>query len=293
MSNILITGGGRGLGKVTAEKLAAAGHRVLLAARTPAKAGAAAQEILSRHPGARVEPCGVELSSLSAIRRFAGDVLAREQTLDVLFNVAGVMQTNPERELSEDGFELTLAVNALAPFALTRLLLPALRQSPTSRVVNVSSRLHLPGSRGRPVDFDFENPNLEHGYNPDRAYKNSKLAILWFTYELQRRLGEGPPTVNAVCPGFVPLTAVESSRKPFERWLMRHVLPHLAFAKSVDQAAEDFVFTATAPSIAGSRARFFGEEREIDSSVESRDAAKARRFWELASRMTGLSPEGC
>src|SRR5581483_1975486 len=100
----------------------------------------------------------------------------------------------------------------------------------------------------------------ERGYNPDRAYKNSKLALLWFTYELQRRLGQGAVTVNAVCPGFVPLTAVESSRKPFERWLMRRVLVHMPFAKSVDAATDSLVFMATDPSLAGTGGRFFGEK---------------------------------
>jgi len=288
---VLITGGGRGLGKATAEKLAKLGHRVLLAARSPDKAAAAAQEVLGRNAGARVEPCAVELGSLTAIRQFASGWLQREPILDVLFNIAGVMQTRTRRQLSEDGFELTLAVNAFAPFVLTRLLLPALRRSPTSRVVNVSSRMHLPGSRGRPIDFDFDDPNLERGYNPDRAYKNSKLALLWFTYELQRRLGNDRPTVNAVCPGFVPLTALESSHKPFERWLMRHILPHLSFAKSVDEAANDFVFMATDLSIAEVRGRFFGERHEIASSPQSRDVVQAQRFWALASRMTGM-PEG-
>ena len=74
-------------------------------------------------------------------------------------------------------------------------------------MITVCSRLHLPGSRGGPVDFDFDDPQLERGYHPDRAYKNSKLAALWFTYELQRRLGQPPITANAVCPGFVPATA--------------------------------------------------------------------------------------
>ena len=125
-----------------------------------------------------------------------------------------VMQTSPTRRLSGDGFEETLAVNVLAPFLLTGLLLPALERAPSARVVTVSSRLRLPGSRGEPVDFDFEDPQLEHGYDPDRAYKNSKLAALWFTYELQRRLAPRPITSNAVCPGFVPATAAASTRGP-------------------------------------------------------------------------------
>ncbi len=285
---MLITGGGRGLGRATAGKLARLGHRVLITARTQQAAEQAARELAAENPGAQLSGRAVELSSLESVRRLARELESEGLALDVLFNVAGVMQTNPERQLSADGYELTLAVNALAPFLLTRLLLPALKRAPSARVINVSSRMHLPGSRGQPVDFAFDDPNLERGYHPDRAYKNSKLALLWFTYELQRRLGPGPLTVNAVCPGFVPATAVESSRKPFERWLMRHVIPHFSFATTVEAATDSFVFMATDPSVAERGGRFFGEKREIASSPESHDLEKAKRFWELASRLTGL-----
>ncbi len=290
MSTILITGGGRGLGRATAEKLARAGHRVLLTARTQPKAEEAVQELRARHPQSQLEPYAVDLASLASIRRFADCLLADGVALDVLFNVAGVMQTNPQRELSADGYELTLAVNALAPFLLTRLLLPALRRSPAARVVNVSSRLHLPGSRGKPVDFDFADANLARDYNPDRAYKNSKLAILWFTFEAQRRLGSDRLTFNAVCPGFVPVTAAASSRKPFERWLLRNVLPFMPFATSVDAASSAFAFMATDPDVGQRGGRFFGEKREIAPSTDSLDAAKAAQFWALASNLTGLEP---
>jgi NAD(P)-dependent dehydrogenase (short-subunit alcohol dehydrogenase family) len=289
MGTILITGSGRGLGRVTCEKLAGAGHHVFLTARTQAKAEKAANEIATAVPAAKLSPRGLDLASLASVRAFASGLLGEGVTLDLLFNVAGVMQTNPVRELSADGYEVTLAVNALAPFLLTRMLLPALQRAPKARVINVSSRMHLPGSRGKPVDFDFDDPNLERNYNPDRAYKNSKLALLWFTYELQRRLGPSPLTVNAVCPGFVPATARDSSRKPFERWLLKHVLPHFSFTSTVDDATDSFVFMATDPGVGERGGRFFGEKKEIASSPESHDEEKAKRFWALASRLTGLA----
>jgi NAD(P)-dependent dehydrogenase (short-subunit alcohol dehydrogenase family) len=287
MVTILITGGGRGLGRATAEKLAAAGQRVLLVARTPGAAIAAADQIRQAHPGALVEPRSVDLSSLAQVRAFAGAVLDRGEPIDVLFHVAGVMQTGATRRLTVDGYEETLAVNALAPFLMTNLLLPALQVPGSARVISVSSRLHLPGSRGAPVDFDFDDPELEGGYHPDRAYKNSKLAVLWFTYELQRRLAPRPITANAVCPGFVPATVAASTHGAM-RFAMRHLLPHMRFATTVDAAADSFVFMATDPSLAGVGGKFFGERHQIESSPESRDADRARRFWELASRLTGL-----
>ena len=138
------------------------------------------------------------------------------------------------------------------------------------------------------MDFDVDDPQLEHGYDPDRAYKNSKLAVLWFTYELQRRLPAGL-TVNAVCPGFVPATAAAST-SGLQHWLLLHVLPHLSFATSVDAATDALVFVAVDPSLDGVGGAFFGERHPIQSSPESHDTALARRFWDMASRLTGLDP---
>lgn len=289
MKTVLITGGGRGLGKVTAARLASLGHRVLLTARSEASGERAAAEIKAAHPGAQIEPRAVDLSSLAAVRAFGQGVAAEGLTLDVLFNCAGVMQQSPTRLTTAEGFEQTLTVNAFAPFLLTCTLLPALRRSVSARVVNVSSRLHLPGSRGKPVNFDFDDPQLERGYNPERAYKNSKLALLWFTYELQRRLGAGPLTANAVCPGFVPITAAESTHG-FERWLLRHVLVHMPFARSTDQAADSFCFMATDPVFDKVGGKFYGDKQPLLSSPDSYDEAKAKRFWGLAAAATATGP---
>jgi NAD(P)-dependent dehydrogenase (short-subunit alcohol dehydrogenase family) len=288
MKTALLTGGGRGLGRATAEKLAFAGYRVILVARTPEAAATAAGEIQRNHPGTLVEPRSVDLSSFAQIRAFAADELKRRESLDVLFHVAGIMQQSATRRVTVDGCEETLAVNVLAPFLLTGLLLPALERSPAARVVTVSSRLHLPGSRGESVHFDFDDSQLERGYHPDRAYKNSKLALLWFTYELQRRLPPRPITANAVCPGFVPATAAASTRGAM-RFVMEHLMPRMPFATSVPEATDSLVFMAVEPSIEGIGGEFFGERHPIESSPESYDLDRARRFWELAADLTGLA----
>ena len=290
MKTLVVTGGGRGLGRVTAGKLARAGHHVVLVARTHAAAEGAAAQIRTNNPAANVESWAADLASPASIRTFAAALADDVGRIDVLFNIAGVLQTSPSRRVTADGFEETLAVNALAPFLLTRLLLPALGRPGTARVVNVSSRLHLPGSRGKPVGFDFGNPQLDHGYNPDRAYKNSKLALLWFTYELQRRLPPRAITANAVCPGFVPATAAASTSGAMH-WLMAHVLPHMPFATSIDAATDAFVFMALDPSLDGVGGKFFADKHQIESSPESYDLSKAKRFWELASQLTGLDPD--
>lgn len=288
MSTILVTGGGRGLGLGTAEKLARSGHHVVLHARRPEAAEAAAAAIRAASPGAQVTPHAADLSTMGAVRSLAGELLAAHERLDAVLHVAGVMQQSETRRLTADGYEETLAVNALAPFLLTGLLLPALQRSPAARVVNVSSRLHLPDSRGPSVDFDLDDPMLERGYGPDRAYKNSKLAVLWVTYEQARRLAGGPVTANAVCPGFVPLTASDSAHGA-KRLIMRTILVRMPFAVSVDEATDSFVFMATDPSLDGASGGFYGERHPIESSPESHDAAKAARFWALAERLTGFA----
>jgi NAD(P)-dependent dehydrogenase (short-subunit alcohol dehydrogenase family) len=286
VKTVVLTGGGRGLGRETAEKLAARGCRVVLVARTPDRAAAAAEEIRATVGGAVVESRAVDLASMGAVRQFAAGLCGDLDRIDVLFHIAGVLQTSPTRRITVGGYEETLAVNALAPFLLTRLLLPLLERSAPARIVTVSSRLHLPGSRGAPVDFDFDDPQLEHGYDPERAYKNSKLAVLWFTYELQRRLPEGL-TANAVCPGFVPTTAAAST-SGVEHWFMAHVLPRMPFATSVDAATDALVFMAVDASLDRVGGKFVGERHEIESSLESHDVGRARRFWDLAAQLTGI-----
>ena len=266
MKTVLITGGGRGLGRVTADKLAGLGHRVVLAARTPVAASTAANAILEHHPGADVRPCAVDLSSLGAVRRFGAERLEDGSPVDVLFHVAGVMQTSRTRRVTVDGLEETLAVNVLAPFLLTALLLPALERAGSARVVSVSSDLHQPGSRGAPVGFDFDDPQLERGYDPDRAYKNSKLAVLWFTYQLSERLAPRPITANAVCPGFVPATAAASTHG-LMRPIMCHVMPHLPFATSVDHATDAYPAFGDAGG-SGYRPSGLGRSRALTLSTE-------------------------
>jgi retinol dehydrogenase-12 len=288
MQTTLVTGGGRGLGRVTAEKLASAGHHVVLHARRPEAAEAAASAIRAAHPDALVTPYAADLAEMGSVRSLAAQVLDAHERLDAVLHIAGVMQQSETRRVTSDGYEETLAVNALAPFLLSGLLLPALERSPAARIVNVSSRRHLPNSHGTPVDFDIDDPMLERGYDPDRAYKNSKLAILWVTYEQARRLAGGPITANAVCPGFVPITASDSAHGA-KRLFMRTVLVRMPFAVSVDAATDSFVFMATDPALDGVSGGFYGEQHPIESSADSHDAAMAARFWATAERLTGFA----
>ncbi len=285
MSTILITGGGRGLGRFTALALAQQGHHVIFTARNPAQGQAALEDFRRAAPKALVELRVLDLARLESVRAFAAQLNAQQVALDVLVNCAGIMQQSPQRRLTADGFEETLGVNVLAPVLLTRLLLPALAKAPAARVVNVSSRMHLPGSRGAPVAYDFGDPHLTAGYHPERAYKNSKLAMLWFTYELARRITPRTITVNAVCPGFVPATAAQVTHGVM-RFIMRHVMPWMPFATSAAAATRSFVFMAVDPSLNGVTGTFYADLKPIPSSPESLDAAKAARFFDWAQQVT-------
>lgn len=288
MASVLLTGGGRGLGRLTAQTLAAAGHEVLLTARDPAAGQRAVEEIRAAVPAAKVRALTVELGSLASLATLCDGLLAEGRPLDVLFHVAGVMQQSPTRRVTKDGFEETLAVNALAPLFLTQRLEPLLRQAAAPRVVFVSSRLHLPGSRGAPVNFDFDDPHLERGYHPERAYKNSKLAVLWVASAFQRRWRGSALTAHTVCPGFVPETAAASTQG-FQRFLLKYVLPWMPFARSATEAVDSFVFMATDPGVAGQPGLFWGEKKPLEASPEARDEAKSERFFTWAQHAAGLS----
>ncbi len=286
---VLVTGGGRGLGRFVSEALVRDGHRVVMTVRDSQAGERACAEIRAAMPSASIEAHRLDLASFADIRRF-GSELPATQRFDVLFHVAGVMQQSRTRRLTGDGVEETLAVNALAPFLLTHELEPRLGTGPrVPRVICVSSRLHLPGSRGPSVDFDFDDPSLERGYDPDRAYKNSKLGLLWFTYELARRFPPPRLTAHGICPGFVPTTAAASTRGA-TRLLLRYVLPLMPFATSVADAVESLRFIAVDPSLDVTTGDFWADGKPVDSSPQSRDTADARRFWAFAERVTGTGP---
>lgn len=286
---VLVTGGGRGLGRGVASALAKAGHRVLLTARSAEAGARVVDEVKRERPDADLSCATLDLSSFASIRAFAAS-LPPAQRFDVVFHVAGVMQQSPTRRVTVDGFEETLAVNTLAPFLLTHELLPRIGggEGP-GRVVCVSSRLHLPDSRGAPVRYDFDDPNLERGYHPERAYKNSKLALVWFVNELARRLPKERVTVHAVCPGFVPTTAAASTTGVLH-FVMVRLMPHMPFATSEADAVKNLCFTAVDPSLDATTGDFWAEQKPFESSPQSRSEADAKRFYEWACAVTKTGP---
>ena len=196
---VLITGGNTGIGKATAVALAGKGARVVISSRDEARGKLALDEI--RHASGRedVELIGLDLASLASVRKCAEEFAERFDRLDVLVNNAGIALTRGPRQLTHDGIEMQFGVNHVGHFLLTRLLLPLIRKSAPARIVNLSSG----GYRMAPDGLNFDDLQMEQSYEGFPCYGHSKLANIYFTTELARRLEGGNITVNAVHPGYV------------------------------------------------------------------------------------------
>lgn len=194
-TTVLVTGATDGIGRALALALAARGLRVLLHGRDPAKLAATQQAVLDASPAAEVYPLCADFASLDDVNRLALQVTQEHPALSVLVNNAGLLTDH--RQLSRDKFELTWAVNYLAPYLLTRKLRPVLAQQAPARIVNVASTAMGGG------EIDFANLELQTGFSGWQAYANSKLANVLFSYALAHRLDSGSVTCNALCPGLV------------------------------------------------------------------------------------------
>jgi retinol dehydrogenase 14 len=271
----MVTGATSGLGRATASQLASLGATVIVVGRDPAKCSAVAKSISS---GSAADWLVGDFANPDDVRRLAAEAEERHPRIDVLVNNAGA--TYPKRRLTPEGVERTLAVNHLAPFTLTTLLLDRLRESAPARIVNVSSVAH---ERAR---FDFDDLAMERGYRPFAAYGRSKLANLWFTYELARRLDGSGVTVNAVHPGLVR-TALGDHSGVLRRagWRLLHVA-YRRHSLSPEQGAAAITYLATAPELEDVTGRYFVGRRAEESSPVSRDPAAAARLWELSEELT-------
>jgi retinol dehydrogenase-12 len=285
----MITGGNSGIGFVTASKLAAQGFHVILASRNQQSSAKAIERMRLANPQASVESIPLDLASFAAVRQCAAAFKARDYPLHVLINNAGGSVPGKQASFTVDGFERTFATNHLGHFLLTTLLLDDLKHSSPARVITVSSQLHIPGyGGGPPPEFDYDNLKGEKYYKARVFYKNSKLANVWFAYELQRRLAGTDVTSNAVCPGFVPQAIADKRKWAVERWMYREILARMPFARSLEQASSSYLIAATDPRYASLGGKFIVDGKEIPSSDESYDEEKARRLWEYSLTCCGL-----
>jgi NAD(P)-dependent dehydrogenase (short-subunit alcohol dehydrogenase family) len=274
----MVTGATSGLGLATARQLAALGATVIVVGRDAGKCAAVAASISSGSADGAVDWLVADFADPEAVRRLAAEAQERHSRIDVLVNNAGA--TYPTRRLTPEGVELTLAVNHLAPFLLTMLLLDRLRESAPSRIVNVASVAH------EHARFDFDDPAMERGYRPFAAYGRSKLANLWFTYELARRLEGSGVTVNAVHPGLVR-TALGDHSGALRRagWRLLHVA-YRRVSLSPEEGAAAITHLATAQELEDVTGRYFVGRRPAESSPASRDTAAAARLWALSEELT-------
>ncbi len=274
----LMTGGTNGIGKSTARALAGMGATVVIVGRNAAKAAQVVAEIRAATGNQNVEALIADLSSQADIRRLAEAFKRKYAQLHVLLNNAGGMFW--ERELTVDGLERTWALNHLAYFLLTELLLDTLKASAPARIVNVSSAAH----RGGKIDFD--DLQSARGYTAMQVYGKSKLANLLFTQELARRLEGTGVTVNALHPGFVNSGfAKNNAGLAFKVFGLISPL----MARSPDKGAETSVYLASAPEVQGVTGKYFSDCREAQTAPQALDSAAAKRLWAVSAEMVHIT----
>ncbi len=276
---LLVTGSTDGLGRALSKALAARGATVLVHGRDPRRLVATDQEIRSATSNAKLRTYCADFRSLAEVRRLAAEIEHDVPRLDGLINNAGI-GAGPDterREESADGYELRFAVNYLAPFLLTELLLPLLRRSAAARIVNVASAGQAP--------IDFDDVMLERDYDGVRAYRQSKLAQILFAFELAEQLrGEGSRvTVNAVHPASLMDT------KMVHEWFGYT-------SSTVEEGLESVSRLVTAPELAGVSGHYFDRSEEARALAQADDPEARRRLWRLSEQLvaaarTAESPE--
>jgi NAD(P)-dependent dehydrogenase (short-subunit alcohol dehydrogenase family) len=267
MSTILITGATDGIGRTTAHLLAARGARVVLHGRNQSKLDDVARSVEAQSPGNVAGTLVADLGSLEQVRKLAAAVTAHHPDVGVLLNNAGVFMN--DRVVTEDGFEMTFAVNHLAPFLLTHLLLPQL-QAHRGRVVNVSSIAHKRG------ELDFDNLQFERNFSGYAAYALSKLANVLFSVELAHRLGDPGLTVNSLHPGVVTTKLLVGGF-------------NMDGPDSLDDGAATSVFLCTDPSVASTTGQYFAQCKPARAHALASDARACARFFDVSAKMVGLA----
>lgn len=273
---VLITGATNGIGLEAARAIAKKGARVVIVGRNPQKTQEVASQ-LTRESGAEVSAILGDLSLMRDVRKVAAEFREKFDRLDVLLNNAGAVFNTHQR--TDEGNEMTFALNHLNYFLLTHLLLDMLKANAPSRIVNVSSDAHRVGK------LDLDNLQSEKGFSAFGAYGRSKLENVMFTYELARRLEGTGVTVNALHPGFVRTGFGHNMSGIFSN------IARLAqvFAISTEQGAQTSIYLATSPEVEGVSGKYFAKSKAVKSSDASYDEAAWKRLWEISETLTGIS----
>jgi retinol dehydrogenase-14 len=273
----VVTGASRGIGRAAAEQLGALGATLVLIARRAEDGEAVADAVASGSAAPRPEVVAADLSVQADVRAAAGTVRDRYPQIHVLINNAGVIVR--QREVTVDRLERQFAVNHLAYFLLTRLLLDRLEAGAPSRIVNVTSGAHQGGT------LDLNDLQSERRYDPVRVYGRTKLANILFTYELARRLEGTGVTANCVHPGVIATKLLSDYMNlPVVGGALART-----FGASPEKAATAIVHLAASPEVERVTGTYFDGRRVTRSSPASYDEALARRLWEASERLTGLA----
>jgi NAD(P)-dependent dehydrogenase (short-subunit alcohol dehydrogenase family) len=278
---VVITGATNGIGLAGAERLAELGANLAIVARSEERAAAARDRIARAGGGAEVDVLLADLAAQASVRRLAGEILDRYPRIDVLINNAGAI--NEKRRLTEDGVELTWAVNHLAPFLLTTLLLDRLKASAPARIITTSSDAHQSAKGGIP----FEDLNAERswGMRGFRRYGETKLANILFTLELGRRLEGTGVTANCFHPGLVA-TGFNRNNSPLMTVAMLIARP---FSRSPAKGAETLVWLADSPGVSEENGGYFVDKRRATPTPYGQDEEAARRLWDISEQQTRAS----
>jgi NAD(P)-dependent dehydrogenase (short-subunit alcohol dehydrogenase family) len=271
----LVTGATSGIGAVTAQALAGRDATVVLVGRDRERSAATVEQIKRETGNQAIDYLLADLSSQAEIRRLADEFLSRYDRLDVLVNNAGAMFWS--RQETVDGLERTFALNHLSYFLLTNLLLDRLKASGPARIVSVSSDAH------QGAQMNFDDLQGKRSYSGMRAYGQSKLANVLFTYELARRLNGTVVTANALHPGFVGTNFAANNGG-----IIRLVMSILhRFALSPEQGAQTSIYLATSPEVEGVTGKYFERSKPAPSSKLSYDETVARRLWDVSGALIG------
>jgi NAD(P)-dependent dehydrogenase (short-subunit alcohol dehydrogenase family) len=273
----VVTGASSGIGKEIARELGAAGANLVLVSRNPEKIAAAVKEIRATATGP-VSTALADFASLAEVRRLAAELRERCPRIDVLVNNAGWYKLR--RTTTMDGHEAVFGVNHLAPFLLTNLLLPTLKESAPARIVMVASGAHF----GRSLDFaDLQS---ERGYRAMNVYGRSKLANIMFTYALARRLEGSGVTVNCLHPGWVATNLGSGNSIPMKPVTF---FSRLFGAITPSKGADTAVWLASAAEVEGVTGKYFDRRHERRSSNASYDEGAQEQLWKVSAGLTGLA----
>jgi NAD(P)-dependent dehydrogenase (short-subunit alcohol dehydrogenase family) len=273
---VVITGGTSGIGQVAARKLAKLGARIVLIARDKPRGEATLALLRQSAPNLAHTAHYADLSRISEMKRAASEIAAREPRIDVLINNAGALFS--ARRLTEDGLELTFALNHMAYFVVTELLLNRLAFSAPARIVNTSSRAHQ-GAR-----LDFDDLQLAERYGAMKAYCRSKLCNILFTRELAGRIEGTGVTVNCLHPGFVATRFADESGGLISSFAGLAKL----MAISPEDGADTIVYLASSPEVAGVSGQYFYKRRPVSPSPAALDRKAALELWKRSAALAGI-----